>query len=358
MPSSTSPAGTCDESGAAMAKEDRKWLFGSAAALVAVVAAVAALFRVSGLVGGGSGDAGLGAVVTLAGVMITALVSMIGILVNRQAERRLAVHQAEERERLRLDAAMRAGSLFQASASGAADPAAVASGLLALTQLDRADLAVALLVDLWDSDEPDRVSTETAIQVLNAALSSSDPNAQLIAAELLCRNAPRLEACQSLHWPSAIDGRWRPEFGLRTKLLLVDALFRMTCTSEPNENALRFVVLRLFGIWSGDPSDRIKGCIGRLIESLIPALEGLGYSDFMQDPRPVTLGELKVAASSAMGNPDGLLERIVTDRSEKLALWSKGCRVPVLAPGSLASTLPSHHGLRFGRRRSSRIARV
>src|SRR5450755_604085 len=162
---------------------------------------------------------------------LTAVVSAVGLLINRQAERRAGVQQADELARLRLEAAMHAAELLNGDAEKAAAPAAVASGLLALTDLDRPDLAVALLVDVWDQRETPAISAEAAILVLNAALMSPQRNAQLVAAELLCRNAQRLDACQSLHWPTAIDGRWSADFAPRTKLLLVDALVRMTYTS-------------------------------------------------------------------------------------------------------------------------------
>ncbi len=90
---------------------------------------------------------------------------------------------------------MRAGALFSPAGGGTIHPATAASALLALTNLDRADLAVVLLVDLWTEDER-AISTETAILVIDAAL-RSQAKAQLIAAELLCRNAKRLDSCQS-----------------------------------------------------------------------------------------------------------------------------------------------------------------
>ncbi|MGH3796415.1 MAG: hypothetical protein ACRDSP_16165 [Pseudonocardiaceae bacterium] len=74
---------------------------------------------------------------------------------------------------------MRAGALFSSADQRAADPAAIASGLLALTRLDHADLAVALLVDLWsDGDENaankgKKVADETAVLVIDAALKST-----------------------------------------------------------------------------------------------------------------------------------------------------------------------------------------
>jgi hypothetical protein len=131
-------------------------------------------------------DKQLTVILTYVGVLVTASVSLIGMSLSRQTERRL-----------QLEAAMRAGELFSPTGSTPAVPAAMASGLLALTKLGHAELAVALLVDLGTEDN-DKVSNETAILVIDAALRSESRNAKLVAAELLCRNAERLNPSQSL----------------------------------------------------------------------------------------------------------------------------------------------------------------
>ena len=227
---------------------------GSLAALV-LVSAVPLWLLLGPLHSTTGGARQLGAVLVFVGVLVTATVSVIGYVVTRQSNRRL--HQEYEQSnrrlrqededderRLRLEAAMRAGALFSSSGPAPVDPASIASSLLALTKLDHAELAVALLVDFWSvgplSGEaahetaliehgPERVSTETAILVIDAALRTrTQPNARLVAAELLCRNATRLDPCESLHWPSVIDGSWESDFGPKTKLLLVEALINMT----------------------------------------------------------------------------------------------------------------------------------
>ena len=232
-------------------------------------------------------------VIALAAILIPASVALVGYWLKgqsdkrleqeqRQTDKRLTQQHEEEKARLRLDAAMRAAGPFGPARDTPANPAASASGLLALTELGHADLAVALLVDLWSIDSsakatneplpdaatnnagPDNrierragsssVSTETTVLVINAALQATDsPNAQLVAAELLCRNATRLDPSQSLHWPAAIDGRWMPGLAMRAKLLIVDGLVRMTSSSPANENALRSLVVRLYGIWQVNP---------------------------------------------------------------------------------------------------------
>jgi hypothetical protein len=281
----------------------------------------------------------------LLGVLFTASVS--GVL-TRQSNKRLKQEGVDNNRRLRLDAAMRAGSLVAPSKDLPLSPASAASGLLALTELDHSELAVALLVDLWSKktgvleeqgagpgravdpaekmNASSRVSNETAVLVIDAALRSySCPNAPLIAAELLCRNAELLDACQSLHWPSAIDGGWIPEVGPKTKLLLVDALVTMTVTSDANENALRSLAVRLYGIWEGDPDTNLKGCVGVLIKAIMPFVKGLNYTNFMHGTKSVTMAELQTAADSATPNPDDYLARMVEHRAQLLEKWAGGC---------------------------------
>jgi hypothetical protein len=232
------------------------------------------------------------ALLALLAVLVPASVTLVGYWFTRQSERRLDQEHRDELARLSLDAAMRAAELFTTGDDESENAAKSASALIALTRLNNADLAVALLVDLWTpapvpNDESrdtrdtsgdvafhDRgVSTETAILVINAALLAAElPNAQLVAAEVLCRNAARLDPCQSLHWPAAIDGRWLPGLPPKAKLLVIDALVCMTITSEATENSLRSLAVRLFGIWSGDPDRRVQGCLGVLTKPILPAL--------------------------------------------------------------------------------------
>jgi hypothetical protein len=292
-----------------------------------VAAAWALLF---GVMDGQSSDKTLVApALGFTGVVVTACVSAIGVTVNRQAERRLEQQRIDERNRLRLDAAMRAGELMSGANGQPPAPAAIASGLLALTKLDQEGLAVTLLVDLW-SDENNRVSTEAAILVIDAALDSEKPSAQLVAAELLCRNATRLMPYQSLHWPSAIEGTWSSDFNAKTKLLVVEALIRMTLAGPTDESALRAVAVRLYGFWDSEDRRspdgiRVRGCIGKLLKAVIDTIKTFGYRDFIQGNRNVTVEQLCEAADSAKTNPDGFLDQLSERYACELNSWAQRC---------------------------------
>jgi hypothetical protein len=309
---------------------DGRWIWGWGAVLAAVVIGLPIAFR--GTFGGSD------KVFVYAGAVVTAIVALIAHTLTRQSNRRLEAEHIDTYKQLRLEAAMRAGALFASSGETGVDPATAASGLLALTRLGQAELAVALLVDLW-SEGQHRVSTETAILVIDAALRSEDqPNAQLVAAELLCRNAENLDACQSLHWPSLIDGGWDRHLGPKTKLLLFEALLNMTLATKPNENALRSVAVRLYGMWTGEKDLRVQGCVGTLIKAIIPQMQKLGYSDFIQGNYKITLADLENAAKSASDNPDEFLHRIVARRADQLSAWSAQCDCVDTFRGSMATT--------------------
>jgi hypothetical protein len=302
----------------------------------------------------------------LIAILVPASITLVGFWFKQQSEKRLALdrqqterrlnqEQKEQDDRLRLDAAMRAADLFGASGNGMASAASgaarSASGLLALTQLKAADLAVALLVDLWSPEtdplpHPEAearasigVSTETAIQVIDAALETDEPEPQVMAAALLCRKSPTLDICDPLHWPSSVNGSWIPQLPVVGKLLIVDALIHMALASTHTKNALRELAVRLYGISTEDPEPRVKGCIGTLMKAIMPAVQNLGYTDFMQASghRFITLKQMEEVAAKASHHKDGYFEMLVQDRSEKLKQWSAQCTPLSTSLGMLAT---------------------
>lgn len=217
-----------------------------------------------------------------------------------------------------------------------------------MTNLNQAELAVSLLVDLWSVRVADdgshlgntqcQVAHEVAILVINGALSSECRNAQLMAAELLCRNATRLTATQSLHWPAVIDGVWRPEFAPRTKLLLVEALVNMTtCAEKPaDEAALRSIAVRLHGV-SEDTQPKVKACVGKLINALLPALHRCKSREFAHAGVIVRIDQLENAAGYPPDNPDGYLSELSDRLATRLGEWAEGATGIPADPGCLAA---------------------
>jgi hypothetical protein len=133
-----------------------------------------------------------------------------------------------------------------------------------------------------------------------------------------------------LHWPAAIEGSWNKQFSSKTKLLIIEALMRMTLAGPTNEAALRAVAVRLYGIWEcehlGSPhGTRVRNCLGKLLAALVPSLQHLDYRDFIHDNKEVKLEELQHAASTAATNPDGYLDHLTDGYARGLEAWAKTC---------------------------------
>jgi hypothetical protein len=275
------------------------------------------------------------AVLAILAVSVPASVTLIGYWIQRQAGKRLDQQNAQENARLKLESVMRATELFVPSGDTVASAGRTVSGLLALTQLDHAALAIGLLEGLWPAQiipappgQPSAqtsigVSTETAILVINAALTSDEPTAQLMAADLLYRNSGMLNIDNPLHWPSMISSQWI-ELPVNARLFLVEALVDMALASNLTENSLRELALRLYGIWEGDREPAVRDCASAFLSAILPSLLELGYSDFMRGlgHGPVLLEQMEQVARTTRMNPDDYFARIVMDRRQKLAQWS------------------------------------
>ena len=113
--------------------------------------------------------------------VVAALLAFFGVVITAAAKHLVDMRSEQ---RLRLDAAMEAGKLLSSTDGTVSSPAAAASGLLALADLGRSKLAVAMLLDLWGKDA---VSSEVAILIIDKALACGDDATAQIAAEVLCR---------------------------------------------------------------------------------------------------------------------------------------------------------------------------
>jgi hypothetical protein len=284
----------------------------------------------------------------LLAALVPASVALVGYWFKQQSDKRLALQHEQDDYRSKIDLALRATDLFGPSGDAPASSAKSAAGLLALAHLDLVDLALALIIDLWrplaslsiPAESASDVATETAIQVINAALNTGTPDIQLEAAELLTRNAAALDITNSLHWPSSINGRWIPGLPFTAKLLIIDAMTQTALVAQPTENALRELVVRLYGVYNGDPDPRFKGLVGSLITVTIPALRMLGYRDFSGSPGHgfVTLSQMEQAADHATYDPDDFLQRRIEVRKQELAQWFASSSISSLVTAALKET--------------------
>jgi hypothetical protein len=108
--------------------------------------------------------------------VVAALAGLLSVLVTAVGLGVAYLQRTQSDARLRLDAAMRAADLFEVKDDASPNPASSASGLLALTRLGHAELAVALLVDLWSQDPPDPLPAEEDTQTPAIEAEPAEPN--------------------------------------------------------------------------------------------------------------------------------------------------------------------------------------
>lgn len=199
--------------------------------------------------------------------VVVALLTFFGIIITAAAKHFVDMRSEQ---RLRLDAAIEAGKLLSSTDGMVASPAAAASGLLALADLGRSKLAVAMLLDLWGKDA---VSSEVAILIIDKALASGDDATAQIAAEVLCQNSHKLDPTKPAHWPTVLDTRWMPRATEKTKILLIESLVEMSTSSalsKPSVNALRAFAIRIVFIHDHEHHGHFRKCIAGFARAIAP----------------------------------------------------------------------------------------
>lgn len=268
---------------------------------------------------------------------------------------------------------MNASQLLAPTKDAGGDQASVGAALLALCDLGQLELAVTLVGDTWrsaamvaaDGTHPaaereaaevrsapfphSRISNATAVLVIDKALSSATGNrAQVMAAEVLCRNSRSLCSISEVDWPSCIDGTWRPALPDIAKLYLMDALMRMTVNDMSSRLAIAGVAVRLYGIYEAErrasrrswKRNRFRWCASRMLHAVMPALRDCGWAQVMGSRRnPVSMAALEDAACYATdwwprADPLSDLER---DRYKWLEDWSRRATDAVDSRSTFAS---------------------
>jgi hypothetical protein len=281
------------------------------------------------LLGRGSSDQIVAAVITFFGVMITA------------AAKNHADTKSEQR--LRLDAAMDAGRLLRPTDGTNVSAAAAASGLLALADLGRSKLAVAMLLDLWANDI---VSSEVAILIIDKALACRDDATAQIAAEVLCQNAHKLDPTKPAHWPTILDTHWLPKATEKTKILLIESLVEMSTRSQfekPSINALRAFAVRIVFIHKHEPHGHFRKCIAGFAKAIMPAFEsgdGLRFN-FYDGSTHISEHTLAAVAKDFKENPDTFFADITQARRDDLCDWAHQCRAAGILTMAGAMASPS-----------------
>jgi hypothetical protein len=215
---------------------------------------------------------------TLVGVALTAVVTFFGIVLKHSADSRTAsiqeaahVHERENQQRLRMDTAIAAIELLTVSDGKPAPVVRASAAMITLCELGLTNLALALLDEVWtsqDESSPERtqISATAAAHVISSGLASRSTDIQRTAASLLQKNVVKLHV-GSTHfvWPDAVSQEVEsisPRSWVaiceeaRTSVLLATGFSLKELPSSAPNNDVRIRLLEVAA--QHDPSERLR----------------------------------------------------------------------------------------------------
>jgi hypothetical protein len=173
----------------------------------------------------------LAAAIGLVGVLVTASLTFIGVLLKHSIDLRTIQQNAETEGRLRLETSIRAVELVSQE-EGTATKTRRAGALFVLANLNQLDFASALLSQMWHDRQ---VSPSAATWVVNRLLLSGEPSLQEAAAVELEANAHTLARSDGFQFPESMLFRWSNELPTTARESILSA-FIMMILSKPRED--------------------------------------------------------------------------------------------------------------------------
>ena len=228
------------------------------------------------------------AVLGLLGVLATAAVTFVGLLLKRSfdshslrlqkaAEKRLTIEsvrnqalQKEAEDRLRMETAIRAVGLMSTSSGVESAQSQQAGALFALASLGQLEFALALLSQMWPAERIDSIS---AVWLINRAFMSKNTDVQETAAASLSSNATLIGVGGGWVWPTCLDTDWRLELSVEARETVLDALLNLILSrpvGEWNQEYLNHIFLLLYLIMASEKEPRIRIGSALALDVLLP----------------------------------------------------------------------------------------
>jgi hypothetical protein len=265
--------------------------FASLILVTAVVAFIVAVWRSQGLVFAGTSSSAtvVAAVLVLIGTFMTAVVSVIALLVkyaiDRQTEARLSVEsdraqllQHDAEERFKLEASIRAIQLLAGPSGEASLPVQRAGALITLSSLGQHVLVLTLLQTLLQRNEIDAM---TATQMIDRALLSGNARVQTDATSLLETYAHRFVTDYGYEFPIALLTHEcdLSVYSKRWAAIAVAKVIVARPLSEWNSHhraALDGLIGNLCLFWKSESDENVRTDAGAVLYVI---LQAVGYDD-------------------------------------------------------------------------------
>ncbi|HEX8222271.1 MAG TPA: hypothetical protein VF605_00480 [Allosphingosinicella sp.] len=281
-------------------------------AIAAFVAIAAVLVLVLSYWGATMDAAGRASVIVasigLVGVIFTASLTLIGLLLKDSIDRRAAILQHEAELRLKAETSLKAIELMTAKDLTPALAAERREGaLIALSSLGYHTLILLLCERYWKEDA---ISPDLIMGVIDDCLKTNDQQLQRRASSLIEENAERLPLSpREYAFPPSLFLGWRTDFPSDVKHALADGLM-MAMVSRPADywesQVKNQFLYSVFTMFVTEDDKRFKTACALFAMRICEHLEGSGSAGFMPPDRfMITYAEIRVAALRALGFEDG-----------------------------------------------------
>jgi hypothetical protein len=167
----------------------------------------------------------------LLGVLATAIVSLIGLVLKQSIDKRsLEISQGEQR-RMQLEAAVRTVKLMTLDSGAPAPPEQVSAALLVLAKLGEVSLAIDIITEIWPKKH---LTSSAAVRIMDYAFTENDPGLQRSAALLLFNNTSKLDTAENQYeWPTYLE-RWPLDIDPEARVTIALALMRWIKERPPS----------------------------------------------------------------------------------------------------------------------------
>jgi len=179
---------------------------------------------------------------TLLGVVVTTLGSLIGLSLKQSIDRRTVEIAQAEHKRQQMETALQTVRLLTLDSGSAAPATQISAALLVLARLDEVTLALDLAAEMWPKEQ---VTSTAATRLIDCALATADPALHRDATLLLYNNFQRLDKeGNQYEWPTCLE-RWPRTLDDEARRTLVRALANWAANHGPGQpDDLRHKLLR------------------------------------------------------------------------------------------------------------------
>lgn len=263
----------------------------------------------------------IAAMLALGGTLVTAAVTLLGVLLKHSVAQRNTDLREEAEKRLKLEAAIRAVDLLGTDAGRDSTETQRAGAIFLLSRLGLLGLAV----DLVRTMLADRlIDGGNASTILDMALRSNDSGVQINAAQVLEDHFDRFVVEDGIFWPDYVLYAWPQTLGTRPRQHVLSGLIQAILARPRKEWAVETlggVLYTLVEALRAEKDEQTKGDVIQFLQEILAIYASDEAVNLREGPRKA--GELLQEVKDARkGVKLGTLEggRL----AEELRQWCKG----------------------------------